>query len=241
MTVAVLSPHLDDAVWSLGAAIQMWARTTQVSIVTVLAGDPASVEPAGPWDAATGFTTAGEAARCRRDEDRIACEILGARPVWLSFRDGQYEADAPNRTIWESVIRAVGDADTVLIPGFPLVHRDHRWLCELALERRPSRWQIGLFLEQPYGVSRGIPGGGDRWPPGVHAAGTTPHPEAVTADRSARKAKRRACRAYASQMAQLAAANSMSASSLLRRIRSQEKRRGGEMVAWLPPSARRPP
>jgi LmbE family N-acetylglucosaminyl deacetylase len=235
LTVAVLSPHLDDAVWSLGAAIHTWARSTTVNVITVLAGDPLSTERAGVWDAASGFPSEGEAARDRRAEDRAACAILGARAVWLSFSDQQYGARPPDDVVWEAVLPAVGDADTVLIPGFPLVHPDHRWLCGLALGRRSSGWRVGLFVEQPYGVSRGLPGRDDRWPPPVDGLQPPPRPEAVSADGRARKAKRRACAAYASQAAQLATANATSARGLARRIRSQERRRGGEMVAWLVP------
>ncbi len=50
--VVVVSPHSDDAVLSLGAAIAAWARRgAEVEVLTVFALDPGSHAPAGGWDA----------------------------------------------------------------------------------------------------------------------------------------------------------------------------------------------
>ena len=89
--VAVLSPHLDDAILSLGAAIS--GARGDVRVVTVFAGDPDSTLAAGEWDSRAGFRTVGEAARARREEDALACADVGARPVWLPFVDDQYPPD----------------------------------------------------------------------------------------------------------------------------------------------------
>src|SRR5690242_11145568 len=84
--VVVISPHLDDAVLSLGAALSWAARHgARVTVLTVLAGRPDSSTPAGEWDAGSGFGTEGEAATARREEDERACEVLGATPVWLPY------------------------------------------------------------------------------------------------------------------------------------------------------------
>src|SRR3954463_13831402 len=89
--IVVLSAHLDDAVFSLGAAIAATSRAgVDVVILTVLAGDPSSRVTAGAWDAEAGFATAGEAARARGLEDERACAEVAARPVWLPYSDVQY-------------------------------------------------------------------------------------------------------------------------------------------------------
>ena len=102
--VVVISPHLDDAALSCGATI---ARITsaggEVSVLTVLAGDPEDTSAAGCWDAACGFETAGEAARKRRLEDSRGCEIVGAEPEWLPFPDEQYERSASDDEIWAAI------------------------------------------------------------------------------------------------------------------------------------------
>ena len=54
----VVSPHSDDAVLSLGAAITSWVRGgAVVELLTVLALDPESPAAAGGWDGRAGFAT----------------------------------------------------------------------------------------------------------------------------------------------------------------------------------------
>src|SRR2546423_11731536 len=89
--VVVLSPHLDDAVFSVGAALAHAARHgADVLVITVLAGDPESSVPAGRWDGAAGYRTEGEAAAKRREEDARACARIGARTAWPTDGDGPY-------------------------------------------------------------------------------------------------------------------------------------------------------
>lgn len=226
--VAILSPHLDDGVLSLGGAVADWTRRgIPVRIVTALAGDPDSIAPAGPWDRTSGFATEGEAARLRRDEDRAACGLLGAEPVWLPYADAQYGRGASDDRIWEELLDAVGDAPTVLSPGFPLQHADHAWLGMLALARRDPAWRFGLYVEQPYAIGSGRPRDHDG------RLGFEPMFTWVSSGIRARRAKRRAMLAYRSQHEQLAEVVSGTWSDLQRRIESMERDRGGEGIAWV--------
>jgi LmbE family N-acetylglucosaminyl deacetylase len=155
--VAILSPHLDDAVYSLGAAISESVRAgARISIITVFAGDPDSRRQAGPWDRRFGFRLAGEAAQARREEDRRACALLGASPVWLPFDDEHGEPTPPDE-LWSSIQDAVGQVDAVLLPGFPLTHQDHLRLAEVVLARRFGAMRVGLYVEQPYAAVLGAP------------------------------------------------------------------------------------
>jgi len=148
--VVVLSPHPDDAAFSLGAAIHRAVRSgARVEVLTVLAGDPASGAPAGGWDARAGFRTAGEAARVRRAEDDAACAALGAIPHWLPFSDAQYGRPVPHDEAYDAVAEIVAGADRVLVPGFPLANPDHAWLARLVLSRADLE-RIGLYVEWPY-------------------------------------------------------------------------------------------
>lgn len=152
--MAVLSPHLDDAVLSLGGTLAQWAHDgATVRLVTVLANDPDSVAPAGPWDTACGFTTSGEATRARRIEDARACAVLGVEPAWLPFGDEQYGRGADDGAIWAGVRAALEGARTVLLPGFPLTNPDHEWLTSLVLDRTDGSPRLGFYREQPYAVS----------------------------------------------------------------------------------------
>ena len=130
--IVVVSPHLDDGVLSLGASMASWARHgAAVELLTVLACDPASEAPAGGWDARGGFETEGESARARREEDRQACAVIGASPVWLPYGSVDYDRHGDETEVRDAVLRALDGADSVVVPGLPLTHPDHAWLAEL--------------------------------------------------------------------------------------------------------------
>ena len=226
--IVVLSPHLDDAALSLGAAIAAWTRAgAEVRVLTVLAGRAGAGAPAGPWDSASGFGTEGEAATARRHEDRAACAILGARPIWLDYADSQYDRGADDEEIWAAVLAAAEGATVVLAPGFPLLHPDHEWLGLLAVARREPAWRLGVYVEQPYAIGSGRPRDHrDRIGVDLEFAG-------LRAPWTARRRKRRALLAYRSQHAQLAGVVFGSWRDLQRRIDGLERHRGDEGVAWL--------
>jgi LmbE family N-acetylglucosaminyl deacetylase len=232
MNLAVLSPHLDDAVLSVGERIaRKTRRGDRVSVVTVLAGDPDSRIAAGPWDEESGFQTAGEAARGRRQEDRQACAVVGAHPVWLPFGDEQYARGGGDDEIWASVFAALGAVDAVLAPGFPLAHRDHRWLAALVMAHRSELPRLGLYTEQPYALGKGRPRDDLRLTgdPGIAPPEFEPSPR----DARAWLAKRRARRCYRSQLSQLGRWVQGSWRELEREIGRWERRWGTEPVAWL--------
>lgn len=150
--VAIVSPHLDDAVLSLGAFIARAVRQgARVDVVTVFAGDPDSNAPAEPWDASCGYLLAGEVAAARREEDQRACSMLGANPVWLAFttlaRQRGREAE-----IVSAIAAATAPAATVLMPGFPLTHPEHALCAAIALQVATPGTKLGLYVEQPYAV-----------------------------------------------------------------------------------------
>ena len=148
--VAVVSPHLDDAVLSLGASIHGASRRgTRVDVLTVLAGDPDSATPADDHNRQAGFATAGEAARARRVEDERACRQVGAQALWLPFSDDANEAPADDSTIKSELTARLADYAAVLLPGFPLRHRDHRRVSRLTLQALEPRTIVGLYVEQP--------------------------------------------------------------------------------------------
>jgi LmbE family N-acetylglucosaminyl deacetylase len=220
--VVVVSPHLDDGIFSLGAAIaHATGRGARVTVLTVLAGDPDSDRPAGEWDARAGCATAGQATRARRAEDRRACGLVGARPIWLPYSDHQYERGADDSTIRDDVVAAVGDAQ-LLLPGFPLMHEDHAWLVGL-LQDTFDAARVGFYVEQPYAARwSSEPGVG---PVGSEVAETPRRWRRAAAGAVDRLRKLRACRAYSSQIPLLD-------EGLISRIFRYEARLGGESLAW---------
>ena len=179
----VVSPHSDDGVLSLGASMARWARVGRnVELLTVLALDPESDAPTEGWDRRAGFATEGEAARARREEDRVASALLGVTPRWLPFGSVDFERHGDDAVVWEAVRDVVDEADVVLVPGSPLSHADHAWLNGLLASKVPAR-ALGLYAEQPYTLR----------------AATEPYARATVSARD-RLAKWRAIRAYGSQL-----------------------------------------
>jgi LmbE family N-acetylglucosaminyl deacetylase len=149
--IVVVSPHLDDGVLSLGAAIATWARGgAAIEVLTVLGCDPGSAAPAGGWDRRGGFATEGESARARRDEDRRACAAIGATPVWLPFGSSDYDRHGGEDAVRRTVSAVVDGADLVLLPGFPLSQPDHDWLVRTLVEGGLVARRLGFYAEQPY-------------------------------------------------------------------------------------------
>jgi len=86
--VIIVSPHLDDGVFSCG---RLLAANPGATLLTVFAAAPEHHRPLAPWDAKVGFTSSRDAVLTRRMEDERACEVLGASPVWLDALDRQYQ------------------------------------------------------------------------------------------------------------------------------------------------------
>jgi LmbE family N-acetylglucosaminyl deacetylase len=199
----VVSPHLDDAVLSLGAAIAAWGRQgADVEVLTVLAGDPESQAPAGGWDRRGGFATEGDAGRARRAEDTRACAALGASTSWLAFGDLNYERHGTDDDVRTAVAEVVGDAATLLLPGSPLSHPDHEWLVRTVADAPLGAGRLGLYAEQPYAARAGGTPGTAPWL--EVGLGVKLVFEPVRVGIRDRLAKRKAMHAYASQLPLLA-------------------------------------
>lgn len=90
--VLVLSPHLDDAVWSCGALLAHLAprhRITVVTAFTAASPRPWSL-PARRHLRAVGVTDAEALFTRRRSEDRQVLAGLGVEVVHLGFRDALF-------------------------------------------------------------------------------------------------------------------------------------------------------
>jgi len=230
--VVVVSPHLDDAVLSLGAALAAAAaRGASLTVLTVFAGGEASATTASRWDALAGFATEGEAVTARRAEDARACGVIGAEPRWLRFSDRPYAEERDEGAVVGEVARAVEDADAVILPGFPLLHLDHRFVTESVLRAGLEGPALGVYAEQPYRFQvraqrrqpdtdpglRQILGGELEW-------------TGLRARQRDRLAKWRAVREYGSQLPLLRLAG---VRGDLPRVLLHEAVHGGEAIAWI--------
>jgi len=228
-SIVVVSPHSDDGVLSLGAAIASWVRRgARVELLTVFALDPESKTLAGGWDRRAGFRTEGEAASGRREEDAAACAILGATPVWLPLGSVDYERHGDEAAVRAAVSAAVDGVDMALLPGFPLSQPDHVWLAQALVGSRLGCHHLGFYAEQPYARRAG---GEPRAPAWVEETlGTMLSFEPVSAGARDLLAKWRAIRCYRSQLPLLGMAR-----SLWRGPRTLAW--STEAVAWVPPAA----
>src|SRR4051794_9894097 len=154
--VAVLSPHLDDAVFSCGDLI---AASGEAVVATVCAGMPPSAETLTEWDAVCGFGSARHAIAARREEDRAALSALGAAPEWLEFCDAQY-GERVDCARLQSRLAALLDrleAATVVVP-LGLFHDDHLTAAGVALSLLPllpdRRWIA--YEDVPYRRMNGL-------------------------------------------------------------------------------------
>ncbi|MDN7970796.1 PIG-L family deacetylase [Burkholderia multivorans] len=197
----VVSPHLDDAVFSCG---QLLAQAPGSVVVTVFAGIPPTGTVAPPWDRRAGFRSADEAMRARRDEDRHALSILDARPVWLDFLDDQYGTPAAASAIAARVAAVIAEHPGygVLAPA-GLFHRDHLQVQQamLTLLRDDDTSRVWRFYEDvPY---RRIEGLMAKRVVGWREHGWIARPVGAPAGErtDGRDAKARAVEAYASQIA----------------------------------------
>jgi LmbE family N-acetylglucosaminyl deacetylase len=125
--VAVVSPHLDDAV--LGTA-RLLSLAPGATVVTVFAGNPpAYPDPMRKWDVQSGFAPGDDVMAVRRAEDTAALAVLDASPCHLDFVEYSYR---PNDEPVAPEVIAPVLADTllrlqptlVLVP-FGLANPDH--------------------------------------------------------------------------------------------------------------------
>lgn len=213
MTVLAVSPHLDDAAFSAGGTLAALAgRGHAVTVATVF-----TRSVAGP----TGF-----ALRCqtdkgvppdadymalRRDEDRAACDALGAEAVWLDLEEAPHRGYSTPAALFEAVHagdertwRGVLDRLRALVAARPpdlLLtcqglggHVDHRHVVRavaaLADETGlPTAW----WRDAPYALRQPDAAADPSLPPDLIEAG-------VALDAAAAEAKLRACAAYATQL-----------------------------------------
>ncbi|AMR77021.1 PIG-L deacetylase family protein [Cupriavidus nantongensis] len=142
--VTVISPHLDDGVFSCGGLI---AAARAARVVTVFAGVPPADMPAPDWDQAAGFASAEQAVLSRRREDNHALTMLGAHAVWLDFWDSQYGRRYTAQQLADALHTVLlTQTDGVVVAPLGLFHSDHALvhdacrLLMLAAHARGAAW-----------------------------------------------------------------------------------------------------
>jgi LmbE family N-acetylglucosaminyl deacetylase len=149
--VLVISPHLDDAVLSVGQVIGAHPGAV---VVTVFAGMP----PTGSvneYDNRCGFSDGSQAIRHRRKEDIDALSMLRAQPVHLDVLSAQYSNTYDDAEIIGRIDQLITELQPACILGpVGLIHPDHVCLGRLwplAASRHPDV-PAYAYEELPYRI-----------------------------------------------------------------------------------------
>lgn len=148
--IVVVSPHLDDGIFSTG---DMLATESNAAVVTIFSGIP-RMDTATEYDKATGFTTSQQAMRSRRDEDIQAAHHLGVEFVHFDYLDSQYSDESYDfEDMYKRLELFLKDADVIYSP-VGLKHPDHQITRELVLSYMQKNPQKVYFMyeEMPYWV-----------------------------------------------------------------------------------------
>jgi LmbE family N-acetylglucosaminyl deacetylase len=193
----VISPHLDDAVFSCEALLKF---AGDARVFTIFGGDAPQGAPIAKWDLQCGFTVGTNVMEARRNEDAQALGVLGAVPIWGTELQEGYRADPPDD---DHVTKLIIEAITTNAPShvvFPLglSHTDHLLVASAtgAAVRALEVSDAFVYAERPYAQRQ--PGIVKRRCAELRAQGV----ELSTAvlSRRARKGDRSAIRCYASQL-----------------------------------------
>jgi LmbE family N-acetylglucosaminyl deacetylase len=204
-----LSPHLDDAAFSCGGTLAaLAAESWEVAVATLFT---ASVE------APTGFALACQTDKglppeadymaIRRAEDAEACRRLGARPIWLPFREAPHRGygsaaalfgplrsdDAVHLHLAAALepLLAAGPPDLLLAPQAIGGHVDHVQTVRALHLLRPAG-RVLWWQDFPY-LARG-----ETHPARPFERAMAALPEEARPIRI--ESKRHACAAYATQL-----------------------------------------
>ena len=172
-----LSPHLDDAVLSCGGQISQLIQTGgSALIVSIMAGDiPTTAISDFAQSLHDRWQLASNVSAVRREEDRAACQLLGADYYHLDFLDCIYRQDpVSGAALYDSeealfgelhpaekslAISLAGDfahlptSDRVFAPLTAGHHVDHQ-LTRLAAEMWLGSNALTYYEEYPYALSK---------------------------------------------------------------------------------------
>jgi LmbE family N-acetylglucosaminyl deacetylase len=153
--VAVLSPHLDDAVLSCWHVLD---AAGSVTVVNVFTGTPAAGSPVGWWDERTGAVDSTVRVRQRTREDRTALALAGRTAVNLDLLEAQYRGGpASAEAVATRIAPEVAECDTLYAPVVLGAHVDHVLVRDAALLLEAEGVRVRLYADLPHGLSRGWP------------------------------------------------------------------------------------
>ena len=153
--LAVLSPHLDDAVLSCWHLLE---GREHVSVVNVFTGSPAQGSPPPWWDELTGARDSVQRMRERRAEDRRALAHVHRSAFNLGFLDHQYgRAESPAGQLLTRLGALLEPGTVVHAPAAMRRHPDHVVVRDVALQLARAGWPVVLYADLPHAIAEGWP------------------------------------------------------------------------------------
>jgi LmbE family N-acetylglucosaminyl deacetylase len=153
----VVSPHLDDAVFSCGMLL---AACPGAVVCTVFAGTPPKPQNQ-PWDEAAGFRDSTRAMQARTREDERALLLCGAQAIRLGFLDGQYAPLDCATTLAQALEAQLEPypGATIVVP-LGLRHPDHQRVAQAWIELFRARRITSciVYEEAIHRTARGLTG-----------------------------------------------------------------------------------
>lgn len=174
--VAVLSPHLDDAVLSCWHVLESGA---EVMVVNVFSGSPRRGTPVPWWDQLTGAIDPVARMRERREEDRRALALAGRGAVGIDLLDAQYRHEEPPlAALVEQLRSVVRSGALVYAPTAMMGHADHVLVRDAALALARAGSRLVLYADLPHAIEQGWP----TWVTGRQSAQSGPDVGGAWAD-----------------------------------------------------------
>jgi LmbE family N-acetylglucosaminyl deacetylase len=211
-TALALSPHLDDAAFSCGGTLTALSeagwRVVLCTVFTASVPNPTGFALACQTD--KGLSPEVDYMALRRAEDAAAAAMLGIDPpLWLPFREAPHRGydsakalfagvrpnDAIDRALAEALHAVLSDAepDLVLAPQAVGSHVDHIQVVRALRQVQPNA-PVLLWRDFPYTIRATNP------PEPFGSEMELRHHLTAAPTPDQRERKRRACRAYASQL-----------------------------------------
>jgi LmbE family N-acetylglucosaminyl deacetylase len=209
--VAILAPHLDDAVLSCWHVVE---SASDVRVLTLFAGVPPE-GALGWWDGETGASDSAARMTERRGEDAAALAAAGCTAIQLDFLEDQYR-DGGTIAVADLVAAVEPHVRGSLVYGPAAIglHVDHLLVRSVVSDLADSAAGRRLYADLPYCARYGWPGWVTGAPPrhaadadweraleGHDLAGLAPR--AIRLDAGAQERKRSALAAYRTQFAAL--------------------------------------
>jgi len=153
--VAILSPHLDDAVLSCWHLVD---SPLGVTVVNVFAGSPPAGTPTPWWDRLTGASDPVERMHERRAEDRAALALAGRVGVAIDLLDAQYRQEPlPVADLVRRLREVIPAGALVYAPAAMGHHPDHELVRTASLELARAGRRVALYADIPHSIERGWP------------------------------------------------------------------------------------